>query len=222
MGDILVAEDLSALAVQVAQVRSRLDQRKGFALALAERGIELKADIRDLQDQIIVLEKASLLLSSIGEQRQLSAQHQIETLVTRGLQVIFGESMSFHLAQSKRGGLPTVEFIVRTTFPDGSHLDTEVWGATGGGLSAVVGFVLQTVMLLLSPDKAPILNMDEPFAGLSDGYADKLVEFLKELVDKTPLQYVFVAHTHVDELVEIADRRYRFSQVDGETRFKEF
>src|SRR6476620_630067 len=99
--ETLTDEYLSVLAARVAQARSRLDQRQGFALALAERGEELKADIEELKDQVLVLEKASILLSSIGEQRQLSAQRQIEVLVTRGLQVIFGDHMSFHLIQSK-------------------------------------------------------------------------------------------------------------------------
>lgn len=223
MNSSLTIEDLHVLEARAAKARSQLDQRRGFASALSQRETALRSEIEQLQEKILVLEKASLLLSSIGEQRQLSAQQQIETLVTRGLQVIFGDHMSFHLVQSKRGGLPTVEFVVRTSFPDGAVLETEVWGATGGGLSAVVGFILQVVVLLLRRDKEePLLAMDEPFSGLSVGYTEKLVEFLKELVDKTPIQFILNAHTHVDELIEIADKRYRISQPQGESRFREF
>lgn len=216
-------DDLTTLALRVTKARRELDQRLGFALALAERGQQLEHDLTDLKHQIMVMEKATIWLNSIGESAQLGAQQQIESLVTRGLQTVFGENMSFHLKQDVRARQPVVDFIVRTTFKDGSHLDTDVWGSTGGGLSAVVGFVLRVVVLLLSQDKKETLVVfDEPFANVSAEYAERLVFFLKELTSKTSLQFFIVAHTHVDELSEIADKRYRFTQVDGITAAKEF
>lgn len=219
----MTSSDLASLELRVAQARREIDRRMGFALALAERGQQLEVEVADLKEQVAVMEKATIWLNTVGEQAQLGAQKQIESLVTRGLQVVFGPQMSFHLKQDVRARQPVVDFVVRTTFKDGSSLDTEVWGATGGGLSAVVGFILRVVVLLLSRDKnESLIALDEPFANVSSEYASKLVEFIQELTNKTSVQFIIVAHTHVDELSELADRRYSFIQTDGATTAKEY
>ncbi len=209
-------EELAAL---VRSTRRELDRQTGEIRTLALAGKRLRAECESAQNTISVYEKAATVLASLGEERQNEAQRQIEELVTRGLQVIFGEDLSFHLIQSVKGKTPVVEFVVRSTY-NGTKVDTEVMSARGGGLAATVGFLLRLVVLLLSKQKEEtILFLDESFGMLSKEYVPSMVEFMKELVDKTGVQIVLV--THQEEFLGVADRQYRFKLVGGETKVEE-
>jgi DNA repair exonuclease SbcCD ATPase subunit len=175
----------------------------------------VESEISDLEMKAVNLEKATALLTKIGEDRQSAAQEQVETLVTRGLQTIFGEDLSFHLVTAPRGKTAGTEFVVRTTLSDGSTIDTPVLEARGGGLAATVGFLLRLVVILLSESKSSLLVLDETFAMVSDEYLGRLSEFIREIVDSTGVQIVMV--THQPAFTEHGDVVYRFGLKDGKT-----
>lgn len=209
---------LQSTATRIAVKKSELDGLAGEAKAVLTRASAVKAEIALLQEEIANLEKSAMVLNSIGEERQLKAQSTIEELVTRGLQQIFDDSLSFHILQTVKAKVASVEFVVRTTLKDGGVVDTPVMDARGGGLAATIGFLLRVVILLLKngKDKDNILILDETFAHVSDEYLDGLGEFLRELVDKTGIQIVMVTHQPV--FGEYADAVYKFTAADGKTK----
>lgn len=204
------------LLLEARSNRRDLDRLQGHARSVGVQGQQVTAEVEHLRGQVALFEKTAILLSQLGEQRQESAQRQIEQLVTRGLQTIFGEELSFHVVQTVRAKASNVDFIVRSTLEDGSVVDTPVMDARGGGLAATVGFLLRLVVLLLSGRKDTTLVLDETFAHVSDEYVGRLAEFLREVVDKTSIQVVMV--THQAAFTEPADVVYRFSLKDGTTR----
>lgn len=212
--------DLDTLVIRARQRRRQIDALQGEARATLMRGKELQAEIADLGEVIEDLDRVTVLLNSLGEDRQLKAQQTIEELVTRGLQTIFDESLSFHIVQTVKGKTANVEFLVRSTLP-GSVVETPVMDARGGGLAATIGFLLRLVVMLLSKGTKTenILVLDETFAHVSAEYLGPLGEFLREVVDKTGVQIVMV--THQPEFAEYADKVYRFSTVDGKTQVRE-
>jgi DNA repair exonuclease SbcCD ATPase subunit len=208
---------VDALDRAVRASRRSLDQAVGEARAVASQIRMTEAEIADLGRESAVLERVALLLTSLGEERQNTAQVQIEQLVTRGLQTIFDETLSFHLVQSTRASAAQVDFLVRTTLPGGQVIETPVMDARGGGVAATVGFLLRLVVLLLrsGTSKENVLLLDETFAMVSSEYLERLGEFLRLVVDKTGVQIVLVTHQPV--FGEYADRVYRFSMEDGTT-----
>lgn len=197
--------------------RREHDSLSGEARMTLTRAKEVKEEIARLQEEITVLDRSGVVLNSIGEERQLKAQDTIEQLVTRGLQQIFDESLSFHIVQTVKAKAASVEFVVRTTLAGGGVVDTPVMDARGGGLAATIGFLLRVVILLLKrKTDGNILILDETFAHVSDEYLEGVGEFLRELVDKTGIQIVMVTHQPV--FSEYADAVYRFSAVDGKTK----
>lgn len=184
------------------------------------RGQAMVEEIASLTGQVELYERVAGVLNSIGEERQMTAQHQIEGLVTRGLQTIFGEEMSFHLVASVSGKRPQIDFLVRSTLGDGRVVDTPVMEARGGGVAATVGFLLRLVVMLLSkPQQDSMLFLDECFAMVSAEYEPRLAEFLREIVDKTGVQLILV--THSTAYSDMADKLYNFSLVDGVTQVRE-
>lgn len=179
---------------------------------LSSQREELEAEIAQLNKDIQLHSEVALVLASIGEEQQTTLQAQIESLVTEGLQFVFEEPYSFHLVQTVKGNSPQVEFVVRTTFPDGSTLDTET-KARGGGINSVIGILLRIIVKLLDPSQTNVpLILDEATSMVSIQYLPRLCEFLRELVDSTPIQVVLA--THQDMWIEHADIVYRLN-LDG-------
>ena len=212
---------MNDLAVRIATRRRELDLLNGEARMVLTRAKDVKLELDSLREEVLLFEKSGILLNSIGEERQIKAQDTIEKLVTRGLQQIFDDTLSFHIIQKVKANSASVEFIVRTALPDGGIVDTPVMDARGGGLAATIGFLLRVVILLLKGGQSQdnILVIDESFSHVSAEYLPAVSEFLRELVEKTGLQIIMV--THQDELTEAADTVYRFSARDGKTVVEE-
>ncbi len=197
------------------RVRRTLDRESGEATALAITGKRLQEEIAALTQRVEDYRHVAALLTTIGETRQAEAQKVIETLVTQGLQTIFGDDLTFHLVPAVRGNRPEIDFVVRSQM-DTTTVDTPVIDARGGGLTAVVGCLLRIVVLLLSGRRDTPLILDETFAHVSAEYEPRLAEFLRELVDKTGIQIIMV--THSEAFSDLADTRYRFRLDNGVTK----
>ena len=213
--------DLTDLSLRVRASRRQLDADEGEARSIIRRHEELMEEIRKLSLDVSVNERATVLLNSIGEEKQYAAQEAIEQLVTRGLQTIFDDSLSFHILQDVKGKRAEVSFIVRSTLAGGKIVDTDVMDARGGGLAATVGFLLRLTVMLLKTDTRTenVLVLDETFAHVSDEYLPALGEFLRKIVDKTGVQILMV--THQSEFVDYADKVYHLHSEDGKTVVKE-
>ncbi len=211
------SDRLDAMAMRAGARRRALDARQGEATVLVSRIRSLREEVATLAEDVSEYDQVTHLLNSIAEEKQLKAQQDIEELVSRGLQTIFDESLSFHIVQSVRGKTTIVEFVVRTTLAD-TVVDTPVMDARGGGVAAVIGFLLRVVVMLLrgGTKQRNLLVLDESFAMVSVEYLPVLGEFLRSIVEETGIQIVLVTHQH--EFIEVGDKVYRFSQVDGQTK----
>jgi ABC-type cobalamin/Fe3+-siderophores transport system ATPase subunit len=213
--------DLASLTRRVSDARKKVDRRIAEARVIATNGKQIKTEIELASNDVDLYNKVAITLASIGEQRQADAQKKIEELVTRGLTSIFGEELIFNVVQTQRGKTPEVKFLVKSRGLNGRVVETPVMDARGGGLAAVVGFLLRLVILLLNKNKRdPILILDESFSHVSAEYERPLAEFIKELVDKT--RVVIIMITHSDAFNEFADKRYKFKAVNGVTKVEEF
>lgn len=197
--------------------RRGVDRRLGEARAVARAGKAAQEDVDKQTALRDTFERAAAVLNTLSDQRQRDAQTKIEALVTRGLQTIFEDNLSFHVVQEVKANRVQVQFVVRTELDGGEIVETPVMDARGGGLAATVGFLLRLVVLLLSGNREPhVLMLDETFAHLSADYEPRLAEFIREIVDQTDLQIVMV--THSDAYSDQADKVYRFSQLNGSTK----
>jgi DNA repair exonuclease SbcCD ATPase subunit len=212
--------DLNSVTLRANRLRRVVDRRIAEARLIASNGVKLKGEIDLASADVDLYNKVAITLASIGEIRQAAAQETIEQLVTRGLNAIFDDDLSFHVVQTQRGKSPEVKFLVKSSMANGRTVETPVMDSRGGGLAAVVGFLLRLVVLLLSKDnKDSVLILDESFSHVSAEYERPLAEFIKELIDKTKVQIIMV--THSDAFSEFADKRYRFKLVNGVTKVEE-
>jgi len=213
-------DTLDSLVVRARQRRRQIDVAQGGVRAVLLRGKELTTEVSDLSALVEELDRVTVLLNSLGEERQLAAQSSIEELVTRGLRMIFDDTLSFHIVQAVKGKTAVVEFVVRTTLGN-DVIETPVMDARGGGLAAVIGFLLRFVVMLMGrdPRDSTIMVLDEIFAHVSAEYLEPTGQFLREVVDRTGVQIIMV--THQPEFAQYADRVYNFSTTNGKTVVKD-
>jgi ABC-type branched-subunit amino acid transport system ATPase component len=205
------------LADRVRAAQRQVDRETGEARAVALAGKRAEAQVTSLRSAVELHDQVTAMLTRIGEESQQVAQRQVEELVTRGLQTIFGAEYSFRLVQSVKGNQAQVDFMLVSDYggtvgDSYGPFETPVMGARGGGMADAVGFMLRLVVLLLTPSLRRILALDEPFAHVSAEYEPRLAEFLREVCDKADVQIVLV--THSDAFSDLADTRYRF-QLDA-------
>ncbi len=209
---------IKTLTVRLTEAQRYVDRQAGEARMVAMATNTLKTQVAELTVVGEACEEAIRVLQSFGETRQQELQTKIETLVTHGLRSIFDADMTFHISQKKVGQQVAMDFTI-TSLVNGELVETSIMDARGGGVAATAGFLLRLLFLLLKKDSArPTLVLDESFAQLSTGYAERLALFLRELVDKTGVQIILVTHSTV--FSETADTTYEFSLVDGVTQVK--
>jgi broad specificity phosphatase PhoE len=196
---------MDTLEVRLRQAERVLDVRIGKAKQVFADRLRAEQQVADLLHREEILEQAIAVLNSYADQQQVELHRKIEGLVTHGLRTIFtDQDMVFRLKDDKKGKLATTDFVVVS-----GDLETSVLAARGGGVAAVVGFILRVVLLLLRPEARHVLVLDESFAQLSAEYEPALAEFIRELCDRTDMQVVLV--THSTAYGDAADREYRFA-----------
>jgi hypothetical protein len=198
--------DLGELEARVREARNTYERRVGAAQALGEAGVRMQGEVTRLQGDLERHAKVSGLLTSLGEQAQQRAQRQLEELVTRGLQVIFGTELSFHVIQSVKANQAVTEFVIRSQYGE-LTIDTPVMDSRGGGMAAVTGYMIRLVVLLLTPRARRVLFLDETFGFVSREFEVRLAEFLAEVSERAGVQQVLV--THSDAYDDAADVKYR-------------
>ncbi len=204
------------LALAVRQARKEADREAGEAAVIGRQGRAARTEVARLRESLELHNKVLGVLTSVGEARQESAQRQVEGLVTRALQAVFEENLSFHLVPAVKGNQAVIDFVLRSRYGD-TEVDTPVLEARGGGMAAVTGFCLRLVVLLLTPNARRILFLDENFGMVSQEYEPRVAEFLRQVADKAGVQIVLI--THSTAYSDLADASYELSLgADGSTR----
>lgn len=210
---------MSDLVLQVRAARTAVDRQAGEARAVGRAGQAATARVAQLKEEIELHARVITALTTVGEERQAYAQHQVEGLVTQGLRAVFGENLTFHVIQGTSGGQATVDFTISSEYVAGDKagincdapvlVETPVMSARGGGVAAVTGFLLRLVVLLLTPTARRILFLDETFSHVSAEYRESLGLFLREVCDRAGVQILMI--THDETYQNYADQRHELT-----------
>jgi hypothetical protein len=206
---------LTTLEASVRAAEGRVERRIGEARRVLLDAKAAQQEVSALEARSEVLDEVIEALNSYADQRQVDLQAKVEQLVTHGLRIVFGEDLEFHLVPGMKGKYATTDFMIRSRQGD-EWIETPVLQARGGGVAAVVGFVIRVILLLLRPNSRHTLFLDETFAQLSEDYEEPLANFIRELVDRTDCQVVLVTHSSAYDAV--ADVAYRLRLEDGVTK----
>jgi DNA repair exonuclease SbcCD ATPase subunit len=209
-------ERVDQVEASLRAVETSVERQVGEYRHLLQEGAAAEQEVERLEQEIAVLDQAIAVLNSYADERQEDLQRRVEEMVTHGLRLVFDDQdLEFRLSPGTRGKYATMEFVLRTRKGE-DWIETPVMDAAGGGVAAVVGFVLRVVLLMLRADTRKVLLLDETFAQLSAEYEPRLAEFIRELVDRTGMQVIMVTHSSAYD--EAADTAYRLSLSEGVTQ----
>lgn len=209
--------DLKTLTAAVTQAEKLIEREIGEAKALAKRAKSDLAEAEAGEQRADALEKVVGILNSFADARQETVQSKVEALVTHGLQTVFDDSLTFHVVSETKARRVETRFVVRSSMGK-EVVETSILDARGGGVAAVAGFLLRLIVVLLQPSVRPFLLLDESFSMVSEEYEPRLVDFVKELTEKTPVQIVLVTHKAQEEWSAAADSVVRFKLQNGRTQ----
>lgn len=178
---------------------------------------ELASEINEHNAHLSDLKLIETFLTRFADERQAQVYKQIEHTVSEGLLAVFDEDIKLEVSNKVVGARSETVFTVVSNTEEG-ELRTSIMDARGGGVAAIVGFLIQAVLVLLTPNLRPILFLDETFRNVSEEFQSPLGEFIKDLCERTGLQVVLV--THQPTIAEFSDSWYAFSQTDGKTKIK--
>lgn len=196
-------------------VTIKLASQQGLRESAQNRQSDLTSEITNLNVKLDNFKLIEAYLAQFADERQAQVYRQIEHTVTEGLRTVFNEDLKLEITTKMVGARSETAFSIVSKTDEG-EMSTGIMDARGGGVAAIVGFLVQAVLVLLTPGMRPLLVLDESFRAVSAEYQAPLGEFIKDLCEKTGLQVVLV--THQPTIVEFADTAYAFSQTKGKTK----
>ncbi|MGM0471388.1 MAG: ATP-binding protein, partial [Bacillota bacterium] len=154
-----------------------------------------------------------ILLQQTSEYAREQARQQIESLVSKALQYIFGPEFSFEIELDEKRGRPSADFFVVSEY-QGQELKNNPQSARGGGIVDVVSLALRVAILeSYRPQVGGPLVLDEPAKHVSEEYLFNVAQFLKHINQHFGRQVIII--THKSHLNEIGDQAFRVQLNQG-------
>lgn len=207
------------LGARVAHLRSRSAYYTGRLDDQEVRILSFQKRILDISVLLSTTQQVSTVFNALGAKSQEHFKTKVEEFVSYALSKVFEREYRFNLNFKQARKNLTVEFTLASR--ETGFAPTSLTDAHGGGVCEVAGFVLRLMFLMLvhnSNRQRLVLFLDEPFSWVSAQFIDNLIALIKELSDRTKVQFVVV--THNEKLAELGDKQYFFSLEDGKTTVK--
>jgi ABC-type cobalamin/Fe3+-siderophores transport system ATPase subunit len=191
-------------------VQRKYDRLLGESIAYSKNLKVLEERKTFYETELIVAEKAQVIIQTVVQQTQQELQYKISELVSIALQSVFDDPYEFVVEFVQKRNKTECELrFVRRGVVIGNPMDS-----TGGGVVDVAAFALRLSLWSMQQHKSdPLIVLDEPFRFLSADLQHKTSELLCELAEKMNMQFLIV--THNDTLTMSADRVFRVRMRGG-------
>lgn len=168
----------------------------------------VRADAEGSQHQLEICRRSREVLVEIAKLKRQETSAKIEDLVSKGLRTVLGDQTAkLRIVEHQTAKRIAFRFAVETK----GFESEDVRGEKGGGLQALLSFLLTVVLsTILDPKKTRFFVFDERFAHLSRNHLPATGQLVKEMCDILGAQILEVSHQA--ELEERADVVYEFKQ----------
>lgn len=187
-------------------MRLSVSQDLGARNALVEQLTAFELEAQQLAEGSELAVQARVLFESLTDKKREVVRTKIEALVTHGIQSVFGPDYQFRIEQKLARNQVTFEYRIFHAF-EGELRESDLRGAHGGGLVALVGFLLRVVMVLfVHPPRRRIIFLDETMAALDGDKRAPFAQLLRSLGEQLRMQFCLVSHS--PEYAADADKVY--------------
>lgn len=192
------------------QLRADLEQRRGRRDQLQQQLQKAESERKQAKRALWASERAQIIIQQVAQATQQELEYRISELVSLALSGVFPDPYQFKLRFVVRRGKTEADLL----FLRGEQ-EIDPLSASGGGVVDVAAFALRVALWRLSNNLRPVLVLDEPFKWCSSSYLSAAGEMLRSLSEKMGTQIIMV--THLESLIEIADKVHRISKRNGES-----
>lgn len=184
--------------------RKILNRLKAKLSHAKERVKDERLAVIAAEDNLTRINEAQVIVQQVAQSVQQQAHKRIASVVTRCLEIVFGEDayeFKIHF-ERKRGRTEARLVFVR----DDHELDPR--SGSGGGVIDVAAFALRLAALLLSkPSPRRILVMDEPFKFVhSTVYRERVRLMLETLAEEMDFQFIMstgIEDYHIGKVINL-------------------
>ncbi len=191
----------------ISESKDFLSREKGKSDKLKEQLKNNKMKLKQVEMELELLNKVSILFQKTAEFAREQAKTQVESLVSKCLQFIFESNLEFLIEIEELRGKANADFYV-VSESDDIVIKTKPELSRGGGIVDIVSLALRIAFLQTHKPKiqGPLI-LDEPAKHVSDDYIYNVANFLKETSDLFNRQIIMV--THNKHLASIGSNAYR-------------
>lgn len=201
------ADALKVSSISVQATKSSLERELKNAEQKKQETIQ---KIKSIESSMNLLTDALEVLKGIVDSLSRDRIQTLTDLVTYALRTIFFDrNYQLEISVEDKRNTKTSELYIIETFPDGSQTRAKLRDSVGGGVQAVVGFVLQ-VYYIKQFSLSPIIFCDESFSQMSDDYIDGLHTLINRLAVKD--NFIVVLVSHDSRLLSLADIVYEVNK----------
>lgn len=149
-------------------------------------------DLRSTRDHLAACKEAQEVAQSVAERVQQTAFGSISSVVTRCLQMVWGEdSYEFRIDVRQKRGKTDAKIVLEK---DGVQI-TDPLASCGGGVVDIVSFGARIAALVLArPARRKLLLLDEPMRFVSRQYRPAAAAMMESLAEDLGVQIIQVTH----------------------------
>jgi DNA repair exonuclease SbcCD ATPase subunit len=185
------------------EIRPRIDRLLAqYRLATSKVRDEREA-LALARDKLAVAQESQQLVQHVAELIQNNAHKSLASVVTRCLEVVYGDkAYEFRIEFERKRGRTEARMAF---YRDGNRVDPI--SEAGGGPVEIAGFALRTACLCLQrPRPRRLLCLDEPFRSIQGDLRERVAELLMTLAKEMDIQMVIVTHDsqfRIGKVIEI-------------------
>ena len=159
------------------------------------------------KEKLLVQEASIKVLREIIDIMSREFIDQIADLITYALQTIFSDKdYSIKILLKESRNTKQADIILVSTDEEGNTIESPVPDNCGGGISAVIGLVMQ-IFFIQYNKLNKILIMDEALSQISADYIPTTMKFLKMLSEQRGFKFLLISHD--SKIIKHADIIYK-------------
>lgn len=210
----------------IKDLRNKLEQQKGKRDVIQARITKLKKQSRSLKKELIIAEKARIVIQTTAKKTQEELQYQLSELPKLALSGVFDNPYDFQIEFELRRGKTEADFwFIR------DDIKFNPKNNTGLGSVDIAGVALRpSLWSLRRPRNRPTIFLDEPLKHLKGIERNiRALAMLKEICTPRPeqnwpgIQIIMIADERAprEELAQVADKMFEFNMKNKITSVKE-
>ena len=185
---------LIRLAMEINKLKQVLDKKTGERDLIKKQIKDNIASLSVLKSNLEILNEVDTIIKTVANKTQEIIRYKITDIVTKALQVVFGNDYEFIMEMDNKRGKNNIYFYIKK-----GDMLVDVLDSSGGGVADVVSFALRLSLFILNRKQRSVFIFDEPFKFLSVDLQEKMAQFLQDIAKELGIQIILTTHSKIFE-----------------------